>query len=103
MQISYLSLLTIKEINPCFKALTNIWFINGFNYYALTKNYLMDALSPIKIKGIFLYSQFFQNYNFTFILVLIPMTVALGFLILSKTVFKAERKKMVKMGKLFMG
>lgn len=34
-QISYLTLLTFPQFNPCFKALGSMWYVNGLNYYIL--------------------------------------------------------------------
>jgi hypothetical protein len=59
IQISYLSLFTLSNMNPCFNALSNIWFVNGFNYFSFSKGLLKDQLSPIQAKGINLYSRFF--------------------------------------------
>lgn len=90
IQISYLSLLCLDSMNPCFKMLANIWFVNGFNYFSLTKNYLTDVNSPIQIKGIFLYSRFMENYNFTMLLILIPYLISLVCLILSVTLYSKD-------------
>lgn len=58
VQISYLSLMSLSSMNPCFKALTNVWFINGFSYFSLSKGYLMDLYTPLQVKGVHLYSRF---------------------------------------------
>ena len=83
LQVSFLSLITLTELNPCFSALSSLWLVDGFN--SLTqKNCLEDELSPEQSKGINLFSQFLENYNFTMALVFVPMLVALIALILLK-------------------
>lgn len=52
LQVSFLSLITLSQMNPCFSALTHLWFVNGFNYFSLTKDYRYDSASPIQAKGI---------------------------------------------------
>ena len=88
VQISYLSLLTLPSLNPSFKALTNMWFVNGFSYFSLSKNYLKDTFSPLQAKGVFLYSRFTENYNFTLLLILLPYLLSLISYILSKTLYR---------------
>lgn len=58
VQITYLSLITLSKLNPCFKALNNIWFVHGFNYFHSFKKYLMDSSLPIQFKGIGLFAKF---------------------------------------------
>ena len=102
VQISHLSLITLDNLNPVFKALANIWFVNGFNYFSMSKNYLLDSSTPIKVKGIYLFSYFFQNYNFTFLLIFVPLLLSLICLILSLKVFNlSKRKEIMKLGKRF--
>jgi uncharacterized membrane protein (Fun14 family) len=93
VQISYIALVTLCPMNPCFKALTNMWFVNGFNHFSLTKGHLMDPLTPLFVKGISLYSRFFENYNFTLLLIVAPFMVSLVCLILAKTVFRSNEDR----------
>jgi len=58
IQISYICLVTLCPMNPCFKALTNMWMVNGFNHFSLTKAHLLDPRTPLYVKGISLYSRF---------------------------------------------
>lgn len=60
LQISYLSLLTFSNLNPCFNALSTVWFVNGPNYFPIsqTRKHLLDEETPQSIKGLYLYSQF---------------------------------------------
>lgn len=37
LQVSYLAIITIPAMNPCMNALTNISFVNGYNYFEPTK------------------------------------------------------------------
>jgi hypothetical protein len=55
IQISFFSLITLSQVNPCFAALSNLRFINGYN---LKSNHLQDPLTPAEPKGLFLLSRF---------------------------------------------
>lgn len=88
VQISYIALVTLCPMNPCFRALTSMWFVNGFNHFSLTKGHLLDPLTPLYVKGVSLYSRFFENYNFTLLLIVLPFVVSAVCLILAKTVFR---------------
>lgn len=90
VQISFFSLVSLSQLNPCFAALSNLLFANGYN--SLHHNHLQDQLTPIQPKGIQLFSRFTENFNFTLALVLIPVLVALVCFILSKTAFKNNVK-----------
>lgn len=86
IQISYLSLVRLPILNPCFKMLSAMWFVNGFNYYNLSKDHLLDQNTTIQIKGMQFYSNFIKNYNFTFLLLIIlPLLIAFIVFILSRT------------------
>lgn len=91
IQITYLSLLTLSSMNPCLRALANIWFVNGFNFFSLSKGHLLDPHTPLSVKGIYLYSRFFENYNFTFLLIIVPYIVSIICFLLSNTVFKKDK------------
>jgi hypothetical protein len=91
IQISYLSLITLSSINPCFNALSNIWFVNGFNYFSLFKGHLRDSDTPLEVKGINLYSRFLKNYNLTILLMLTPFLVGLICLIISMVIQKSKK------------
>ena len=98
IQISFLSLLTLSSMNPNFEALTNIWFVNGFNYFHTSpKGYLKDVHSPLSVKGVSLYSRFAENYNLTFLLIVLPYLAALVCLILEKTVYRENESKQKKL------
>lgn len=85
LQISFLSLMLISDVNPCFQALANLWLVNGYNRINAS-HYLQDQLTPIPPKGIYLYSRYLQNYNFTLILIIIPFIVSLiGWLLKGRT------------------
>ena len=90
VQISFFSLVSLSELNPCFAALSNLYLVNGYNQ--LHKTQLQDPLTPIPPKGIGMFSRFAQNFNFTAALVLIPLLVALIAFILSKTAMKTNEK-----------
>ena len=87
VQISFISLITLSQVNPCFAALSSLKLVNGYNSLNQS-NYLEDPLTPTSPKGIFLYSRFTENFNFTLAIVLIPLLVALVCFILSKTALK---------------
>ena len=87
VQISFLSLITLSQVNPCFAALSSLKLVNGYNSLNQS-NYLEDPLTPTSPKGIFLYSRFTENFNFTLAIVLIPLLVGLVCFILSKTALK---------------
>ena len=36
IQVSFVSLMTLQEVNPCFRALASLWIVNGYN--ALSPN-----------------------------------------------------------------
>jgi hypothetical protein len=91
IQISYLSLITLSSLNPCFNALSNIWFVNGFNYFSLFKGHLRDSDTPLEVKGINLYSRFLENYNLTILLILTPFLVGLICLIISMAIQKSKK------------
>lgn len=86
VQISFFSLVTLSQLNPCFAALSSLKLVNGYN--SLNSNHLKDPLTPTSPKGIFLFSRFAENFNFTAAIVLVPLLVALVSFILSKTALK---------------
>ena len=90
IQISYLSVLMLSSVNPCFKALSKIWFVNGINYYQFVGNILKDPYITNEMKGISLYSRFFENYNLTMILLTIPYILGLLFFIAAKVNFNKD-------------
>lgn len=100
IQIAFFSLITLSELNPCFAALSSLHFVNGYN--SLNKNHLNDTLTPIPPKGIFLFSRFLDNFNFTAAIIVIPLFVALIAFILSKTVCK-DSERMSKVAKRAVG
>lgn len=87
IQISYLSLMCLTQMNPCFKALTNIWFVNGFSYFNMDKTIIYGQTLPGQILSLHLYPLFFQNYNLTAVLIFLPLIISLILLVLS-IVFK---------------
>lgn len=93
VQISYLSLLALSSMSPCFRALSNIWFVNGFSYFSLSKGHLLDPHTPLPVKGIYLYSRLLENYNITFLLIIVPYLFSLVCLVLAKTAFKSDNKR----------
>lgn len=58
IQVSFLSLLNVSEMNPCFKALSGALFVNGLNLFSFSKDHLLDPFTPIPVKGVGLYSRF---------------------------------------------
>jgi len=78
-------------MNPCFKALSNIWFVNGFNYFHMSKKYILDVSLPIQFKGIGLFARFTENYNFTAIIIILLYLFSLILFILSKTIYKSNQ------------
>lgn len=40
VQISYLSLLSLTPMNPCFKALSSLRYVNGISYYYSSEDYM---------------------------------------------------------------
>ena len=57
LQVSFISLITLQEMNPCFQALSSLYLVNGYNSVS-SNNYLDDPRTPIQPKGIFLFSRF---------------------------------------------
>ena len=57
IQVSFVSLISLEEMNPCFQALSSLFFVNGYNSIS-DESYLEDSRTPIEPKGIFLYSRF---------------------------------------------
>lgn len=100
VQISYLSLLSLDQLNPSFRALSKIQFVNGYNYHYLSKGHLFDQLAPVQVKGMYMYSYFLQNYNLTVILVLLPLLMSLICLVLQKTFYKNDKPKKLKVKKV---
>ena len=87
VQISFFSLVTLTQMNPCFAALTSLKLINGYNSLN-HRDHLEDPFTPTSPKGIFLFSRCTENFNFTLIIIIVPLLVALTCFILSKTVLK---------------
>ena len=87
LQVSFFSLITLVEFNPCFRALASLWLVNGYNSVS-PNDILEDSLTPEQPKGVYLFSRFLENYNLTLLLVLIPLTVSLVAFALSKTALK---------------
>ena len=102
VQISFFSLITLSQLNPCFAALASLRLINGYNSLSKSENYLQDTLTPTAPKGIFLYSRFTENFNFTLAIVVVPLLVALVSFILSKTALK-DNEKVVNVAKKAVG
>lgn len=88
LQIALLGLIMLSNTNPCFSALNYLWLVNGYN--TINKNHLSDPLTPNQPKGIYLFSQFLHNFNFTLALILIPLLIALVAFILKKTAMKSR-------------
>lgn len=55
-QITFFSLMTLSQMNPCFAALSYLWLVNGYN--VLNNNHLSDVFTPIQPKGIKMFSRF---------------------------------------------
>jgi hypothetical protein len=91
VQISFFSLVTLSQLNPCFAALSRLQFANGYNSLH-SGTHLQDKLTPIQPKGIQLFSRFAENFNFTLALVLVPALSALVCFVLSKTALKNNAK-----------
>ena len=72
-------------MNPNFESLTN-----STTSTCLPKP---DVNSPLQVKGVSLYSHFTENYNFTFLLILLPYLAALVCLILERTLYKQDEKQ----------
>lgn len=100
VQISFFSLVTLSQLNPCFAALSSLKLVNGYN--SLNHNHLADQLTPTNPKGIFLFSRFTENFNFTAAIILVPLLVALVAFILSKTALK-ENERVVRVAKKAVG
>jgi hypothetical protein len=100
IQISFFSLVSLSQLNPCFAALSSLKLVNGYN--SLNNDHLKDQLTPTAPKGIFLFSRFTENFNFTLAIVLVPLLVALISFILSKTALK-ENEKVVQVAKKAVG
>lgn len=86
VQISFFSLMSLTDINPCFAALASLKYVNGYNN--LGGDIINDSFTPGQIRGISLYSNFTSNFNFTAAIIVIPLIVSLISLILWKTAFK---------------
>jgi len=56
IQVSFFSLVSLSQLNPCFSALASLWLVNGYNQ--MHRNHLQDALTPIPPKGIGMFSRF---------------------------------------------
>lgn len=100
VQISFFSLVSLSQLNPCFAALSSLKLVNGYN--SLNSDPLKDQLTPISPKGIFLFSRFTENFNFTLAIIIIPLLVALIAFILSKTAMK-QNQKVVQVAKKAVG
>lgn len=37
IQVSYAALVVLEEVNPCFRALSKLELVNGFNYFGTSK------------------------------------------------------------------
>ena len=86
VQISFFSLMTMMNLNPTFAALSSLKLVNGYN--DLGGNHLYDQLTPYQARGLYFFSRFTENFNFTTVLIIVPLLVSLISYILSKTILK---------------
>lgn len=56
LQVTFFSLITLSQMNPCYAALSSLWLVNGYN--SLNKNNLSDKFTPIPLKGIKMFSRY---------------------------------------------
>jgi hypothetical protein len=89
IQISFLSLMTLDGLNPCFAAISSLKFVNGYNELSRLTS-ITDLFLPIPPKFIGLFSFFVNNLNFTLAIIVIPLLVAAVAFILSKTALKTN-------------
>lgn len=90
IQVSFFGLMSLTEMNPCFAALSSLKFVSGYN--SLGTNPLLDRFTPTQARGIFLFTRFTENFNFTTLIILIPLLVSLISLVLWKTLLKNNLK-----------
>lgn len=102
LQASFVSLVSLQELNPCFKALSSLQLVNGYNSVS-AQDIMEDSLVPDQPRGIFLYARFLENYNITSVLIFIPLLVGLVVMILSKTALKSKAETLEKVWKRAVG
>ena len=90
IQLSYFSLLSLENLNPCLYALSSLRWINGYSF--LQGEIMEDIYTPAKPKGIWLYSRFAENFNFLLIVIILLLLSGLVAFILSKTALKDNKK-----------
>ena len=57
LQVSFIGLISLTDMNPCFSALFSLYLVNGFNSVS-GHNSLEDSLTPYQPKGIKMFSLF---------------------------------------------
>lgn len=76
LQITFIGLISLEAVNPCYGGIRNMWLVNGYNSLS-QESHLPNQELPHQPKGIFLYSDFLLNYNLTVLIIVIPLMVAL--------------------------
>lgn len=86
IQVAYASLLTSPSITPLQYALTSLSpATNGYNIlYSYYIRPFEDTLTPSKMKGINVYSQFLYNFNAGIVIILVPLILGLVLFIVDK-------------------
>ena len=102
VQVSFISLITLQSINPCFRALASLWLVNGYNLLS-PNDYLEDPHTSEQPKGVYLFSRFMENYNLTGLLIGVPLVVALVAFILAKTALKSKAETLEKVRQRALG
>lgn len=90
VQISFVSLMALPTLNPSFAALTDIWFVNGFNIFAFDKSSLYSSEVPSQLKGVSMFGHFSQNYNITVLTIFLPLLIGLVTTIVAKTILRGK-------------
>ena len=84
LQIAFFSLISLESLNPSFKALSSLQYVNGYNILERKQYLLVQKYFPLHPRGIYLVPQYLFNFNITSFLFLVPPLVALVCLILKK-------------------
>lgn len=90
LQLSYLSMLSIGALNVMEIGLLPLRLSTGVNANTFGQQANQDMATSDSIKGVLLFSQFLQNVNFSALLFLLPLIVALATFLVTKLPLKLK-------------
>lgn len=91
LQISFFGLVTASKMNPCIHALKNLSLVNGFN--SIIMNGAGNDNFPHSFSALSLFPQFWENFNLSWIIIIIPFFVGLAMFAVSKKYFQEKEQQ----------